>query len=455
MRRWAAFALGLLLATSAAAQTTTSSTISSQGSGSGSGSSSGGGEDLLNGTLCVDDDGFLVRTASGTCAIRGFTSADGTVVIVNPNGIAGDVDLTADTAVIARYASGTADATGNCSVGTFFNRTDTNESWFCTATNTWTKLVKVASTLTANLPVIGGGTSLIAVGTRSGNTTAYVTTTGTQTSGDCVEIDANGNHIASGAACGTGGSGSDLSDVTKAFFHEEFGAGIASTGNIGDLSWTLTQVGSAGTVTAVATSEANHPGVIDFVTGTTDNGGPYLTAGTLDDGDYASEDWEMNWLLKPESAVTDTYFSVGLNAGAPGAATAGIRAIYDTDHAHATWIFQICDNSTSGCQSAGDDTNADTVASTKAPVAGTWQRIRIRGDQTGVGGVPTIYFSVGDGGAMETEKTFCSSGCDSTMANMPTSVLGIRVGSLARAAATSKTWQLDYMYMGISGMVRY
>ena len=35
------------------------------------------------------------------------------------------------------------------------------------------------------------------VGTRSGNTTAFVTTTGTQTSNSVVKIDASGNHITS------------------------------------------------------------------------------------------------------------------------------------------------------------------------------------------------------------------------------------------------------------------
>lgn len=56
--------------------------------------------------------------------------------------------------------------------------------------------------LTANLPVIGGGAGgAPTVGTRSGNTTAYVTTTGTQTSGRCVEIDGSGNHIAAGQGC--------------------------------------------------------------------------------------------------------------------------------------------------------------------------------------------------------------------------------------------------------------
>lgn len=64
-----------------------------------------------------------------------------------------------------------------------------------------------ASALTANLPVIGAGSQATAVGTRSGNTTAYVTTTGTQTSGRCVEIDASGNHIAAADVCGSGGGG--------------------------------------------------------------------------------------------------------------------------------------------------------------------------------------------------------------------------------------------------------
>lgn len=60
--------------------------------------------------------------------------------------------------------------------------------------------------LTANLPVIGGGAGVApTVGTRSGNTTQFVTTTGTLTSGDCVKIDASGNFIANGSACGGGG----------------------------------------------------------------------------------------------------------------------------------------------------------------------------------------------------------------------------------------------------------
>ncbi len=70
--------------------------------------------------------------------------------------------------------------------------------------------VTSASALTSNLPVIGAGSQAAAVGTVSGNTTQFVTTTGTQTSGDCVKIDANGNHIANGSAC-SGSSGATIS----------------------------------------------------------------------------------------------------------------------------------------------------------------------------------------------------------------------------------------------------
>lgn len=76
----------------------------------------------------------------------------------------------------------------------------------------WTDGTNVLSSaaLTAGLPVIGGGTGVSpSVGTRSGNTTAYVTTTGAQTSGNCVSIDASGNHVASGAGCGGGGTGAN------------------------------------------------------------------------------------------------------------------------------------------------------------------------------------------------------------------------------------------------------
>lgn len=51
--------------------------------------------------------------------------------------------------------------------------------------------------------------------TFSGNGAALVTTTGAQTAGDCVTIDASGNHVASGAACGGGGVPIEIEDADQ------------------------------------------------------------------------------------------------------------------------------------------------------------------------------------------------------------------------------------------------
>lgn len=75
--------------------------------------------------------------------------------------------------------------------------------------------------LTANAPVIGGGAGVApTVGTKSGNTTIFATSTGTLTNGHCVSIDVNGNLVDSGGACGSGSgitrSVSNISTTTTA-----------------------------------------------------------------------------------------------------------------------------------------------------------------------------------------------------------------------------------------------
>ena len=61
-----------------------------------------------------------------------------------------------------------------------------------------------ATTFTANLPLIGNGTSALTQGTVSGNTAKFATVgSGTLTSGDCVKIDANGNMVDAGSYCAT------------------------------------------------------------------------------------------------------------------------------------------------------------------------------------------------------------------------------------------------------------
>jgi len=110
----------------------------------------------------------------------------------------GAVSLTADVSGILPFASGGTGLGSGTSGGLlYFSGTTTLAS---------------SAALTVNEPVIGGGAgSPPSVGTRSGNTTQFVTTTGAQTSGNCVEIDGLGNHIASSGACAEG-----LNNVTAA-----------------------------------------------------------------------------------------------------------------------------------------------------------------------------------------------------------------------------------------------
>ncbi len=53
-----------------------------------------------------------------------------------------------------------------------------------------------------NFTIVNGAVTTAKIAAKSGNGTTVATTTGSQTSGDCVNIDANGNHIASGYPCG-------------------------------------------------------------------------------------------------------------------------------------------------------------------------------------------------------------------------------------------------------------
>jgi hypothetical protein len=79
------------------------------------------------------------------------------------------------------------------------------------------------SGLTPNLPVIGGNPSGLASGTRSGNTTKFVTLSGSTTATNCAQWDAGGNLIQSGAPCGVG---------TNISYAQDFIAGVGFTAGV-------------------------------------------------------------------------------------------------------------------------------------------------------------------------------------------------------------------------------
>ena len=79
---------------------------------------------------------------------------------------------------------------------------------------TSTKTMASSAVIGAGLPVLGGGAGAApTAGTRSGNSTKYVTTTGSLPNGDCVQIDSNGNFVDAGGACTTGGGGGTVTSA--------------------------------------------------------------------------------------------------------------------------------------------------------------------------------------------------------------------------------------------------
>lgn len=150
----------------------------------------------------VADAGFLaaevvrsVAPGAGVLHVPGSSQVATSSLIVNADITNTTIDLTAKVTGVLPVANGGTGLASGTSGGILAY----------TASGT----LASSGALTANLPVIGGGAGVApTVGTRSGNTTAFVTTTGTQTNGDCVKIDANGNHVANGSACGSGGSSS-------------------------------------------------------------------------------------------------------------------------------------------------------------------------------------------------------------------------------------------------------
>jgi hypothetical protein len=266
----------------------------------------------------IASTGFPVRTGAQAWAARTITAGTG-ISIANGAGTAGNPTVSIDTATTPQFSSGTGDVPATGGIGTWYTETDTNNVYTYPSTDTETWLLSLAAgggtsggipyfsnatdglassgLLTANLPVIGGGAGAApAVGTRSGNTTAYVTTTGTQTSGDCVKIDASGNHIANGSACGggsldiTGLTAEPLVNMDDYFPFYDTSATAnrkierSQLTNVGRAFWVLENdfmaYGSAAIPApfrislngdasdAYQTSEASHPGILRLSTGT-------------------------------------------------------------------------------------------------------------------------------------------------------------------------------------------
>lgn len=106
---------------------------------------------------------------------------------------------------------------------------------------------------TANAPLIGNGTGNLGQGTRTGNTTAFATSTGTLTSGHCVSIDGSGNFVDAGGACTTGGGGGTVASSTIG----QIAAYTASTTVTGLTTCNNGYIGTNGSGTPTCTTTFN------------------------------------------------------------------------------------------------------------------------------------------------------------------------------------------------------
>ena len=115
-----------------------------------------------------------------------------------------------------------------------------------------------AAALTSGQPVIGQGAQAAAVGTKSGNTTAFVTKdASTPGANECAKWDAAGNLTTAGAACGTStGAPSDAHYLTT-----QTEPGLSAEANLGALTNGLLKLTISG---GVATPSTATPGT-DYV----------------------------------------------------------------------------------------------------------------------------------------------------------------------------------------------
>jgi hypothetical protein len=91
-----------------------------------------------------------------------------------------------------------------------------------------TGTIASSGVLTAGMPLLGGGAGgSPTVGSISGNTTEFVTATGTLTPTHCVAIDANKNFVDAGGVCTTGGGGGTVTAGVAGQL-----AGYASNGTV-------------------------------------------------------------------------------------------------------------------------------------------------------------------------------------------------------------------------------
>lgn len=220
-----------------------------------SGSPGAGGGDLLDGTLCTDADGFLVRTSSGNCAIRTVTNTDGLFSVQNGNGVSGNVIINGNTTVLTIYSRGTS-LPSTCNVGEFFFHTVQADMYWCDSTDHWQLIL--SQTLATDDTTLVGNNTTFQLKTLPNGAVSYTTSTNAFAQATLANIAAS------------------TSAELRGVLSDEVGAGLAifldGSGNL-DLGGTRTVFGTLASVTAntgSTTTTAAQSGVLFTNTGDAD-----------------------------------------------------------------------------------------------------------------------------------------------------------------------------------------
>lgn len=462
--------------------------------------------DATGDVAVIASTGFPVRTAAQTWATRCLAAGTG-VTIANECGTAGNITVSLDTATTPQFSSGTGLPAGTCTVGQTYLETDVPRSCECSAPNTWvcssqtrthaTDCTALTDGLTNDLcweldseraflcqPTAGGcdtagewiAQTVSAAQISSGDVafsqiaqasgaSVLVGRGSAGGAGDFQEITLGSNLSMSGTTL-SASAGASFDPGTTFELYEEFASGELSQDRIGKngLRYPVLSSGDG----AYVASTATHPGLFRLTSSTTDNSGAFISAGgggssfhNIYDGSLLNtNDWQIDTVLvvgSNSTAITTSAIWVGWTpsvTGTPDSQGNGIWIRRDTDFSDTAFVFQVCDGAgATGCGASGDNTNSTVVTSTITPSAGTAYRFRIRYDPTGVSSNPTLYFRVNN----ETEKTFCSSGCDDVISNMPGGGVGLGyfvVAYFTRDVST-RSGDVDYLYIKVENLARY